>query len=406
MQSSNTANHPRIAWKKSFPIVIIIANTFSWYGLTYLLFAATVTNLQLGTVQTLSLFSTFYIGVAFSAILVSIPRTSTTRSSFLVWILMGSIASLLLEAMNTGTYLVAFAVSLFFGISIGVGLPSCLAYFTDSTIVESRGSLGGIAWAMSSFIMVFLTIAVSTISLSSAILVLAMWRGLGLVPLIFLMKAKENREVKAIPSYLSVLRNRTVVLCLVPWIMFCVVNWIEIPLLQNLMGDFYNFAGLLGIAISGISALINGFLADLVGRKRLIITGFILLGVEYAALSLMPKIQASWYLYAILDGVTWGMFSVVFFMTLWGDLAGNMKREKYYVIGGLPYLLGNFMSILIQPLANVVPVATAFSLASFFLFLAVLPLMYAPETLPEKKIRDRELKQYIEKAKKTREKYA
>jgi hypothetical protein len=30
--------------------------------------------------------------------------------------------------------------------------------------------------------------------------------------------------------------------------------------------------------------------------------------------------------------------------------------------------------------------------------------MYAPETLPEKRIRERELKQYIEKAKRIREK--
>jgi hypothetical protein len=40
------------------------------------------------------------------------------------------------------------------------------------------------------------------------------------------------------------------------------------------------------------------------------------------------------------------------------------------------------------------------------LFLAVLPLLYAPETLPEKKIRDKELKSYIEKAKKAKEKCA
>jgi hypothetical protein len=32
--------------------------------------------------------------------------------------------------------------------------------------------------------------------------------------------------------------------------------------------------------------------------------------------------------------------------------------------------------------------------------LAVLPLIYAPETLPEKTMKDRELKSYIEKAKK------
>jgi hypothetical protein len=57
------------------------------------------------------------------------------------------------------------------------------------------------------------------------------------------------------------------------------------------------------------------------------------------------------------------------------------------------------------PYAEVIPLSTAFSLASFFLFLAVVPLMYAPETLPEKTLRERELKSYIEKAKKIKEKY-
>lgn len=34
------------------------------------------------------------------------------------------------------------------------------------------------------------------------------------------------------------------------------------------------------------------------------------------------------------------------------------------------------------------------------MFLAVLPLVYAPETLPEKHMKERELKNYLDKAKK------
>ncbi len=48
--------------------------------------------------------------------------------------------------------------------------------------------------------------------------------------------------------------------------------------------------------------------------------------------------------------------------------------------------------------------ATIFSFASVFLFLAVLPLIYAPETLPEKLMKDRDLKSYVEKAKKKAQK--
>jgi hypothetical protein len=51
----------------------------------------------------------------------------------------------------------------------------------------------------------------------------------------------------------------------------------------------------------------------------------------------------------------------------------------------------------------VVPISTSFSLASFFLFLAILPLLHAPETLPEKTIQKRLLEKYVEDAKKTKE---
>jgi len=60
-----------------------------------------------------------------------------------------------------------------------------------------------------------------------------------------------------------------------------------------------------------------------------------------------------------------------------------------------------FASIIAPVSAN-----AAFSLASFFLFLAVLPLMYAPETLPQRKLELQRLKSYVEQAKKFQEKHA
>jgi hypothetical protein len=72
----------------------------------------------------------------------------------------------------------------------------------------------------------------------------------------------------------------------------------------------------------------------------------------------------------------------------------------------MPFLLSNLISALVRPFVEVVPITASFSLASFFLFLAILPLLYAPETLPEKVMKNRELKSYIEKAQKAKEKYA
>jgi hypothetical protein len=96
---------------------------------------------------------------------------------------------------------------------------------------------------------------------------------------------------------------------------------------------------------------------------------------------------------------------VTFYLILWGDLSESNIREKYYAIGGIPY----FLTYIIRPLSTsnvtVIPETSAFSLASFFLFLAVLPLLYAPETLSEKKIRLRRLRGYMDAAKKVEEKY-
>jgi MFS family permease len=188
--------------------------------------------------------------------------------------------------------------------------------------------------------------------------------------------------------------------------MFSLVNFAESPILGNLFGDSQAFVGSIEFAIAGFFAIVGGVLADLVGRKRVVITGFVILGIEYAVLSLFGGVRASWFVYTVCDGIAWGMFAAVFFMTVWGDLAEDGQKEKYYVLGGLPYLLAGFLPVLIKPFVGETETVTAFSLASFFLFLAVLPLMYAPETLPEKKIREMELKSYTERAKKIKEKYA
>jgi MFS family permease len=235
---------------------------------------------------------------------------------------------------------------------------------------------------------------------------ITVWRVIGLILFFFTFKDKKVENAQKVPTYAFVLGERELVLYLLPWIMFCLVNWMEAPLLENFFGGLYGLIGFVEVVIAGLFALVGGIIADFAGRKRVIIMGFIILGVEYAVLSLLSGMPVSWYIYTAFDGIAWGMFASVFFMTLWGDLAGDYEKEKYYVLGGLPYLLAGFLSILVKPYVGVIPLGTAFSLASFFLFLAVVPLMYAPETLPEKRIREREMKEYIDKAKKEKEKYA
>jgi MFS family permease len=234
---------------------------------------------------------------------------------------------------------------------------------------------------------------------------MTLWRLAGLVLFLATYKTKKKSEEQTAPPYSEILSQRDFALYFLPWIMFCLINWIEAPLLSNLFRDLYNLIGFVEVILAGVFALIGGIIADLAGRKRVVMIGFVILGLDYAMLSLISGMEVSGYVYALLDSIAWGMFASVFFMTLWGDLGRNHTKEKYYTLGGLPYLLAMFLSELVSPYVGIMPLGTAFSLASFFLFLAVVPLMYAPETLPEKKIKDRELKDYLDKAKKVKEKY-
>jgi hypothetical protein len=54
--------------------------------------------------------------------------------------------------------------------------------------------------------------------------------------------------------------------------------------------------------------------------------------------------------------------------------------------------------VLVQPFAEFINIGLSFTLASFFLFVAMLPLVFAPESLSDKIMKSRELNTYIQKA--------
>jgi len=130
------------------------------------------------------------------------------------------------------------------------------------------------------------------------------------------------------------------------------------------------------------------------------------LGVAYAIIGLLPLSDLSWYLYFVVDGVAWGIFYLTFVLILWGDLSQPGSREKYYALGSVPFFLSYVIPrFLTESFVEQIALSAAFSLASFFLFIAVLPLLYAPETMPEKKIELKRLRKFAEDAKKAKEKY-
>jgi len=390
-------------------VFIIIVSTFSWYFPLYLFFQSMLEKLEVESSFLLLAFGVQFVVAVGSAIVgTALARRFPSRDAFLsAWMFVGVIASVSMVALETFNMTYILLVSFVLGISLGLGFPSCLAYFGDYSVEENRGRLAGITFFGSYLGIFFMGLLLSFFSLIVGALILAAWRGIGLL-LFLLTRSKQDygKENVIEVSYKSVLLDRSFLLYLVPWIMFCLINFLEAPVLTVFLGeDFASFVPISEYGIGGFVALMGGWFADSVGRKRVVIFGFIMLGIAYAVLGLFPSIILSWYLYIILDGVAWGIFSLMFYMVIWSELAGNRIKDKYYLVGVLPFLISSYVQILFTPYAKLIDISAAFSLASLFLFLAVFPILLAPETLPEKKIELKRLRKYMEKAKKVKEKH-
>jgi MFS family permease len=390
-------------------VFIVVVNAFSWYFPLYLFFERALEEFQMGSTFLVATFGVqCAAAVGFAIIGTALVKRFPSRDAFLsVWMFVGVIASTLMVTLETFDVAYALLVSFLLGISLGLGFPSCLAYFGEYDFGENRGWLAGITFFASSLCIFCIGLLLSFFTLVVGALILAAWRGIGLFLFLLTRSKQDYRKENTIEvSYRSVLLDRSFLVYLVPWIMFCLINFLEAPVLTIFLGeDLSSFIPISEYGIGGFVALIGGWFADSVGRKRVVIFGFIMLGIGYALLGLFQNIILSWYLYIVLDGVAWGIFSLMFYLVIWSELAGNRIKEKYYLIGVLPFLISSYIQMLFAPYAKLIDVSAAFSLASFFLFLAVLPLLYAPETLPERKIKLRQVRKYAEAARKVKEKY-
>jgi MFS family permease len=409
-RSLKQLNIPR---REFFQILVLVFYALTWYYMTLSLLRNVSVHLELTNTEFLLVSSVLHTAIAGSSMIGAILFSRANRIRLLYsWMLVGVVSSLFPALINIDTMSLAISTFLCFGIIYGLGLPSCLSYFAEHTSIDNRGRISGLI-----SLTIFLGFLPSAImfgafDLRTNHLLSAIWKTSGLI-LFWLLKPKETKispKMTKQKSFAAIINNRSFLFYLIPWFIFWLVDRSEESLLRafvvNLFGsEFEAVLRLLGLVFGGLFALIGGVMSDLVGRKRVVIGGFIALGLGYATIGLAPTHLLSWYFWIIADGAAWGMFFSVFILVLWGDLSSSGGSEKYYVLGNLPLFITSAFQLFSDPSITSVSATSAFSLAALFLFLAVLPLMYASETLPAKKIRLRQLQSYVEKAKKLSEKH-
>jgi MFS family permease len=405
-----TASLFGIEIRTAFTNVMLVANPLVWYYVLLTFMQQSVTKIPLNDTQSIFVYCIHFIGLVFSALVGATLTKKIDRTKFLkLWIILGVILSASLFALGNPNFLTVSSLALLFGVFLGIGMPACMGYYTKSIPVEKRGRISGIVMLTSGIGIVAFSLAVKGNPLILGI-ILAVWRLSSLVIFMLPNASKLPEQKSGATSYKHIFSQHSFILYLIPWLMFSLVNYLSAPLQLSLFGEQTTTTMIMfQNVIMAISAVVGGFFMDSFGRKRVAISGFVLLGLAAAVLGAFPENVIIWYFNAVIDGVAWGFLLVLFIVTIWGDLSPDAPSDKYYAVGVLPFFASKFLDVAIGGyVADAVQGYTSalFSFVAFFLFLAVLPLVYAPETLPEKIVQDRELKSYIEKAQMTKEKYA
>jgi len=398
--------------KRGFLVItILFLSVFGWYYMTLPVLSELLKGLELSYTENLTVWATFYLSIIGTSILGAFLSKKVDKLKlFYTWTVFGVISSLLPALLSNVTYLQVWSVSLLLGASFGLGIPSCLAYFAESTSVENRGRIGGLAFLIANASVLFLGVLFEIFDLATVSIFFAALRGLGLIVLFQKPKKMPSSPASIGASFISILRDRTFLLYFIVWSMFPLIDSFERVLVDNYLAiwnrELLNTMTIVEPIVAVLTILIAGLLCDWIGRKKLILSGFVALGIAYGLIGLVQNNLYSWYLYFIVDGVAWGIFLLIFVLILWGDLAKSGRSEKYYTLGSIPYFLSSIVPELVPPsLLTPGELGAAFSVASFFLFVAVIPLVFAPETLPEKKMELRRLRNFADEARKAREKY-
>jgi len=382
--------------RKTLTAVILVANAFIWYYVVFSFLQGRVSPVL--SVSSVTIWGFHFSGLIISALVGTLIAKRIEQDKLLiVWMTAGVISSLTLFAANTSNVILLSLIGLLLGISLGFGMPTCMNRFSDNVSVENRGRTSAMIMVASGIgIFAFTIVSISSVIILGV--VLAAWRIASLAIFLSVKSSVETVPKSKIVSYKEILNQQSFILYFVPWTMFCLVDYLVSPLYSiSISGNLT----IIQTVFMGVFAVLGGFFLDSFGRRFVAIFGFIVLGIGSAFLGISTTNTAILYFNAIVDGIAWGFLLVLFMATIWGDLSYISRSDIFYAIGVSPFFISAFLGLTVGPyILSTLKNSALFSFGAFFLFLAVLPLLYAPETLYEKTIRARELKDYLAKAQK------
>jgi MFS family permease len=378
------------------PAITVTSGTLAWFFVFQLNINSIFKSIITDTSWIITSQFLFYSAGIISAVIGSlISKKINNRRFMLSWIIVGLLS--MLSLVFFGGLAFALIVSVFLGVSFGLGLPTSMAWVANSVAIDKRGRVAGIT-ILITFIMAFVTLGLYRVIGGGIITLVVLAAIIRSVSCLGFIKTENPIDTKKAKTDFSKSQLREFSFYIIPWLIFTISS----GLAWNLVPDLpeYTFYINLGYVVRFILIAFFGFVwgivADRKGRKGPVVIGLVLLGISYFLLGVVES-PYSVLAYLSLAGVAWGSFFTMY-LVIPGDLSIPVEREKFYAIGTILPIVILFSLGMIPENSSVFFSENSFSqILSLLLFLSIIPIIRAKETLPKQEMRRRELEDYTDK---------
>lgn len=289
-----------------------------------------------------------------------------------------------------------------------VGLLAYTAYLFSMTLPEERGRVVGIMVFISHLIVPAFLYLITTINPEYAIFVYIF---LGVITMMirFLKSRGPVIMTTEVSSTIRSYDKTTFILYLIPWLIFCSINWTSGTIITAYLSrQFVEIAFITYVSkylAASFGALLAGLFADWIGRRAALILGVIPYGVSTSFAGLAGNVSTAFLLMQITTGFGWGIFLVLYTLVIWGDIASSKVCVPIYCAGFMPfYLLAGLGWLAVPEILQFSYRDVAF-VSGLLIFLSNIPLLLAPELLPQAKVERMKFHLWILRAKKIYEQY-
>ena len=386
-----------ISFRRFIALALLLSNTIIWFYVfhEYLLDALLKNSgLNFFYVGLGKMF--FYSSAVFSGIIGSLITERVERRRFLgFWIAFGFLTMISLTIFRGLEF--SLVSSIMLGVSFGLGLPTCQAFLAESTTFEESGRVAAVLIFEALALLVLILLFAKELGIMGLTLICVVLVGTSFLALFFDRCPRERGPIK---PWRSVLTSRAFASYAVPWLIFQLANGISLFVrIPDPLKSLATYGQALQFIAALFAALISGFLADYIGRKQPILIGLIMLGASYAFFGLTLT-TISYLVYLTVEGFAWGLIVVSYMQVVLGDLSsGSGSKERFYALGGIliPLFTYAIFSVAQDWSKFTIPANQLSTVLSIAILASVIPVIRAPETLSEAKVRTRKMKEHVEK---------